>query len=80
MSCNNLDFSRVGSDFAASGCLYNASFDRFFFRKRCIGGSIGLKNGYGAPRWLCFRKDIGNSEACIKGTYFSLFREKDICI
>ncbi|KAL8148736.1 hypothetical protein AgCh_005923 [Apium graveolens] len=67
MTCNNLDFSGVGPDFAASWCLYNASFDRFFIRKRYIGGSRGLKNGYGARRWFCFRKDIGNTEPYIEG-------------
>lgn len=67
MTCNNLDFSRVGPDFAASGCLYNASFDRFFIRKRCDGGSRGVKNGYGARKLFCFKQDIGNTEASIKG-------------
>ncbi|KAK1399207.1 putative solanesyl-diphosphate synthase 3, chloroplastic [Heracleum sosnowskyi] len=67
MACNNLDFSRPGPDFAASRCLYNASFDRFFIRKRCNGCSRGLKNGYGARRLFCFRQDIGNTEACSKG-------------
>lgn len=76
MTCNNLDFSRVGPDFAASGCLYNASFDRFFIRKRCDGGSRGVKNGYGARKLFCFKQDFGNTEASIKGTYFPFFRKK----
>lgn len=79
MTCNNLDISRVWPDFAASGCLYNVSFDRFLIRKRCIGGSRGRKHGYGARRQFCFRKDIGNTEACIKGTFHSL-GGKDVCI
>lgn len=78
MTRNNLDFFRVGPEFAASGCLYNASFDRFLIRKRCNGGSRGVENGYGARRLFCFRQDIGNTEACIKGTYSTFFRKKKI--
>lgn len=70
MTCHNLDFFRVGSNFSALGFSLNASNDRYLIRKRCNGVSRGVKNGYGAQRWFCFRQDIGTPEACSKGTYF----------
>lgn len=68
MKCQNLDFSRLGPDFAAFGFSYNASFDRYMIGKRCNGVPRAVQNGYGAQRLFCFRQDIGATEASIEGT------------
>ena len=60
-TCHNLEFGRTAFvDFAACGCSFNSSFDRFSLRNYAIRSvSRAYGGGGGGRRLICCRRDGG---------------------
>lgn len=57
MTCQNVDFGRLGFDLIACGCSSNASSERFNAKSNVKSVRRSFRKVHGARKLLCFRSD-----------------------
>jgi len=77
MTCQNVDFGRLGFDLIACGCSSNASSERFSAKSNVKTVRRSFRKILGAGKLLCFRSDSAKRHVYSTKTSEGLVTGKD---